>query len=108
MSSEHETTETQVALLKQELENQRRSLSDLTKSQTAQTEVIHSMDKKLDQVLENQNGIQKRVDTLDLQEAKRQLEEAKRSGVILALGAVASVLGGVAGWLASIFSNRHP
>ena len=47
----HDTMETRIALLEQDARERRRILEDLTASQRAQTEIIHSMDKKLDTVL---------------------------------------------------------
>jgi len=47
----HDTMETEIALLKQDALERRRILENLTASQQAQTELIHSMDKKLDTVL---------------------------------------------------------
>lgn len=95
--------EIEVALLKQELESQRRSLGELTKSQASQTEVIHSMDKKLDQVLANQLGIPERVTQLEMQEAQREGGKA----ALAAMAAASAAIGGLVGWLASLFGKPH-
>ena len=106
--------ETRIALLEQDARERRRILEDLTSNQRAQTETIHKMDKKIDQVLERKEcpaiglcvDLQPRIETLELENAERKGGTKMLAGLLAAAGLAGGAVSALVNFIIGQLHNR--